>query len=192
MSSLTTAQSYARPMVSARDVAAVIRDRLPGVGVKKVHKLLYYCQGHHLATFGEPLFTETVSAWDMGPVVGELWYDEKQGSGHVGTADLGEAELNTIGYVLSRYGGLTGRDLENLSHAEEPWRRADAVRRPGGSARIEREWLREFFAGAPGDDEDVVLDAQTVSSWLAAAGERRELPVRADDLEGLRARLRRG
>jgi uncharacterized phage-associated protein len=179
-------------VVSARDVAAVIRERLPGVGVKKVHKLLYYCQGHHLATFGEPLFAETVSAWDMGPVIGELWFEEKQASGHAVIAGLGEAELNTIGYVLSRYGGLTGRDLETLSHAEEPWRRADAVRRPSGSARIEREWLREFFAGAPADDDDVVLDAQTVSSWLAAAGERRGAPTRVDDLEGLRSRLRRG
>jgi uncharacterized phage-associated protein len=40
--------------------------------VKKLHKLLYYCQGHHLATFGLPLFDESISAWDMGPVVGTL------------------------------------------------------------------------------------------------------------------------
>ncbi|MBO0869079.1 MAG: hypothetical protein J2P15_10980 [Micromonosporaceae bacterium] len=51
---------------SARDVAAAIRRRLPGVPTKKLHKLLYYCQGHHLAHFGVPLFAESVVAFDMG------------------------------------------------------------------------------------------------------------------------------
>lgn len=65
--------------VSARDVAAALRERLPGLPAKKQHKLLYYCQGHHLVATGEPLFTETISAWDMGPVVGTLWYEERTG-----------------------------------------------------------------------------------------------------------------
>src|SRR3954464_15797303 len=117
----------------ARDVAAVVRQRLPGVGAKKLHKLLYYCQGHHLATFGRPLFDETVSAWDMGPVVGSLWSADTQGVVRVEppSASVGEAELNTVGYVLSRYGRLSGRDLEILSHAEDPWQRAGRSRRAG-------------------------------------------------------------
>ncbi|PZS38029.1 MAG: hypothetical protein DLM62_15890 [Pseudonocardiales bacterium] len=65
--------------LSAHEVAAVLRDRLPGLPTKELHKLLYYCQGHHLATVDEPLFGETISAGDMGPVVGTLWYAEKQG-----------------------------------------------------------------------------------------------------------------
>ena len=77
--------SYSRATsVSARDVAAVLRDRLPGLGTTKLHKLLYYCQGHHLAAFGEPLFAETISAWDNGPVVGTVWRAEKE-RGIVGT-----------------------------------------------------------------------------------------------------------
>src|SRR5579859_3107573 len=88
--------------VSAHDVAAVLRKRLPGVGIKKLHNLLYYCQGHHLATLGEALFGETVSAWDMGPVVGTLWKAERDGDAPPVDPHLGEAELNTIGYVISR------------------------------------------------------------------------------------------
>jgi uncharacterized phage-associated protein len=65
--------------VPAREIAAALRERLPGLGTVKLHKLLYYCQGHHLATFGEPLFSDTISAWDMGPVVGTLWREEKDG-----------------------------------------------------------------------------------------------------------------
>ena len=83
--------------MSAHDVAAVLRARLPGLPTKKLHKLLYCCQGHHLATFGEPLFGETISAWNMGAVVGALWYDEKSGHIPESPAQLGEAELNTVG-----------------------------------------------------------------------------------------------
>lgn len=179
--------------VPARAVAAVVRERLPGVGVKKLHKLLYYCQGHHLATFGRPLFDDSVSAWDMGPVVGSLWFAEKQGLTSVDGPPqaLGEAELNTVGYVLSRYGRLSGRDLEVLSHAEEPWQRADHSRRPGASARIEPEWMRAYFA-ATDDDDGIPLDSDVVSAWLAGAHERSGSPPAHDDPQRLRARLERG
>jgi uncharacterized phage-associated protein len=138
--------AYPRRMtVSAHDVAAVLRARLPGLGAKKLHKLLYYCQGHHLAAFDEPLFGETISAWDMGPVVGVLWHHEKSADVPTRHAVLTEAQLNTVGYVLSRYGGLSGLDLETLTHNETPWQRADQSRGPRESARIEQEWIREYF-----------------------------------------------
>ncbi|MDG4790354.1 hypothetical protein O7626_40865 [Micromonospora sp. WMMD1102] len=67
-------------VVSVHDVAAEIRRRLPGVDEQKLHALLYYCQGHHLAHTGEPLFREEIVAapadfWDtdrasLPPVVG--------------------------------------------------------------------------------------------------------------------------
>ncbi len=179
--------------MSARDVAAVLRERLPGLPTKKLHKLLYYCQGHHLAAFDEPLFSETISAWDMGPVVGTLWRQEKQGGAPGGHARLDEAQLNTIGYVISRYGALTGLDLENLTHSEAPWQLANRYRRPGESARIESDWIREYFrtAGTADDEEDEpLLDSAQVQGWLQDAGARRERPVRRDSLEELRARLR--
>ncbi|HEU0127900.1 MAG TPA: Panacea domain-containing protein, partial [Pseudonocardiaceae bacterium] len=101
--------------VSAHDIAAALRAESPGLPVKKLHKLLYYCQGHHLAWFKEPLFDEAIEAWDMGPVVADLWRAEKHGTPAPRRAELGNRELNTVGYVLSRYGNLSGRDLEILS-----------------------------------------------------------------------------
>lgn len=53
-------------MTSVHDVAAAIRERLPGVGDEKLHALLYYAQGHHLAVFGEPLFAEETVAAPAG------------------------------------------------------------------------------------------------------------------------------
>lgn len=180
--------------VSAHDVAAVLRDRLPGLPLKKLHKLLYYCQGHHLATFGKPLFGESISAWDMGPVVGTLWWQEKDGEVPAARAELDQAQLNTIGYVLSRYGALTGRDLENLTHSQTPWQRANRNRPAGGRVRIEQEWIEQYFrTSAAEDDDQIVLDRAIVSAWLADAGTRRHRPLRPDSPEELLARLpRRG
>lgn len=160
--------------VAASDVATSLRARVPGIGAKKLHKLLYYAQGHHLATFGVPLFADTVSAWDMGPVVGRLWKAERDqgvpqsvvGAAREVESRLTEAQLNTIGYVVSRYGALTGRDLEVLTHGEGPWRRADALRSPGGSARIEPAWMQEYFAQAGDDEDEPPLDSEAVRAWL--------------------------
>ena len=178
--------------VPADAVAAALRERLPGLPTKKLHKLLYYCQGHHLAAMGHPLFPETISAWDMGPVVGQLWHREKENGPSTDRSALGEAELNTIGYVVSRYGALTGTDLENLTHGEEPWQRADSSRRPGESVRIEQDWLAGYFTtrgAAENEYEDAPLDSDEVSRWLAGAPVRRDAPARHDRPEDLRARL---
>jgi uncharacterized phage-associated protein len=180
--------------VSAHDVAALLRERLPGLPIKKLHKLLYYCQGHHLAAFDEPLFRETISAWDMGPVVGTLWHEEKQGAAPTSRAELNEAQLNTIGYVLSRYGTLTGLDLENLTHSEPPWQRADRGRRPGESARIESDWLRSYFRtnGAGDAVDEALLDSASVTRWLRDAEHRRQEPAGPDTPEDVLTRLTRG
>jgi uncharacterized phage-associated protein len=185
--------------VSARTVAAELRRRLPGLGTKKQHKLLYYCQGYHLAAFGEPLFRESISAWDMGPVVGQLWYEEKVDPSSPATTSEGltEAQLNTIGYVVSRYGALSGTDLEHLTHSESPWRDADRDRRPHESVRIPEQALRAYFEASNGSEDDDATpppDSQSVRSWLAGVDpENATGPKPQDSIEGLRRFLpRRG
>lgn len=178
--------------VSARDVAAALRERLKGMSKLKVHKLLYYCQGHHLAGFDEQIFRETVSAWDHGPVVGEFWFAEREGPSDLPPAPLDQGQLNTVGYVVSRYGRLTERDLINLTHAEDPWRLANQNRRPRESARIRVEWMRDFFAQDSFDEDEEPLDSEAVSNWLAeAAAIRPTLPPRTNTREEILARLQR-
>lgn len=177
--------------VSAHDVARELRARRPGLPTMKLHKLLYYCQGHHLATCGEPLFRETISAWDMGPVVASLWKQESSGVMPTSGAPLNEAQLNTVGYVLSRYGALTGTDLAHLTHSETPWQRANAHRPPGGTSRIREEWIKEYFetAGAPDEDDEVTPDGADVKRLLDGALERLAESLHPDSLDELRARL---
>lgn len=185
-----------RVVVSAHLIAAELRRRLPGLGTKKQHKLLYYCQGHHLATFGEPLFHESISAWDMGPVVGQLWFEEGSGQQPMELEELDESQLNTIGYVVSRYGALSGADLEHLTHSEAPWREADRDRRPHESARIPVESIRAYFQSADEDESDEVTpppDSHAVREWLEKVDPSHATTERSrDTVEGLRRFLTTG
>ncbi len=178
---------------SAYDVAAALRVRLPGLPTKKLHKLLYYCQGHHLATFGVPLFSETISAWDMGPVVGKLWFAESNRAMAPQPSLLNEAQLNTVGYVVSRYGALSGRDLENLTHHESPWQLADTNRTPGTSTKIRLDWIRDYFAATGSEDatdDGIPLDSAAVTAWLKGAEPPESAePLVPDSIDELRARL---
>lgn len=180
----------------AHDIAAEIRKRIPAVPVKKLHKLLYYCQGHHAATFQQPLFAEAISAWDMGPVVGQLWSEEKQSDAFQSpdSSPLDEAELNTIGYVISRYGKLSGLDLEHLTHNELPWLDADKARREAGarSVKIPLAALQDFFGRDTEATEEATepsLDPNEVKAWLEGAQDRSSDTLSEDTPESILARL---
>lgn len=181
--------------LSARDVAAELRRQIPGLGTKKLHKLLYKCQCHHLAHFGVPLFKETISAWDMGPVCSSLWYAERNSDPTAEiplfSTEMNEGQLNTIGYVVSRYSALTGKDLEVLTHAEPPWQMANARRGPGvRSVRIEDDWMRDYQRTADAEEDDgAAVTSAAISAWLAGAEQRRDEPRRPDSIESLQARL---
>lgn len=133
--------------VSAHDVAAELRSRLPGVGVVKLHKLLYYAQGWHLTWFGRPLFREGIHAWANGPVVRELWADEKHERGHPRPRSLDGDQLETIAYVIDRYGRLSTKDLIRRTHSEDPWRDVGESDDPSvaTSPEIDHEAMRRWF-----------------------------------------------
>lgn len=167
---------------------------MPGAGSVQVHKWLYLAQGHHLATFGVPLFPDTISAWDMGPVVGALWRAEHEGEDLGEPNPLGEAELNTVGYVISRYGGLSSKDLINLTHSQAPWKDADVGRPPRTGVKIRPEAIRDYFGSADLDEDGDVtapVDGEVLASWLRESAAALSAPSRPDSIERLRERLAR-
>jgi uncharacterized phage-associated protein len=179
--------------VSAADVAADLRREVWLVPTMKLHRLLYYCQGHYLAHLGEPLFSEAISAWDDGPVVDALWHAESEGVAPSPSRKLTNGELNTIGYVASRYGGMNGLDLKHLTQAEDPWRMADRERVRGGSAVIEHDWMRDYFRAAADYHEpgEVWFSREQIAELTAGAAERHANfgPVGPDETPVLQARL---
>ncbi len=148
----------AKLTVSAHDVARELRARLPGgAGRAKIQKLLYYCQGWHLAHYGEPMFAERIEAWKDGPVVATLWADEQHDRPVPGRHEVSASYLDVLEYVVDRYGGDTGAQLIDRTHGETPWK---SIAESAGwtpsapSKTIEHESLRRFFS----DEAEVARD----------------------------------
>lgn len=165
----------------AADVAAILREELGGSGDVKIHKLLYYVQGHHLAWHGRPAFAETIEAWINGPVVADLWISEKYDPPPEPAGVDGDV-LEVVCMVASRYGHLTGKDLIKLSHNEDPWRdlsESDEAT-TGANTPISHDALRAFFSH---DDDltpmvrDQVDSVQADGDWIPTK------PGELDELE---------
>lgn len=119
---------------TADSVIAAIDARRPGMKLAKKHSLLFFAQGHHLGHFGVPLFDDPIVATDYGVVAGAAGIGADQ--------PTDEGALNTIGYVVERYGALSPADLRTLIQASTPWFVATA---PAATGRIDLSILRDWF-----------------------------------------------
>ena len=111
---------------------------------------------------------------------------------HLG--ELDNDQLNTIGYVLSRYGTNTGHDLETITHNEGPWREA-YTRESGGRDRhyIHLADMREFFltvVAADDAEDEIHIGPAALATFLEGPLGRENRPSRPDTRESLLARLR--
>lgn len=122
-------------MASVHDVAAAIITRLGPTDNMKLQKLLFFAQGWSLAWRGEPLFDESIEAWELGPVVDAAyqvykdyrWHEiDAPRSGDPGA--LSEEDRQTLAAVLDLYGAMSGRDLSELTHGNAAWAEAYARR----------------------------------------------------------------
>lgn len=184
--------------VSAHDVARELRRRLPGAGTVKIHKLLYFAQGWHLAWFSHALFHESIEAWNNGPVVADLWHAENKNRPVPQPIPLAESEMGTVGYVVARYGSLNGQDLIRLTHNEGPWVELSERDDPFApmNPEITETMLRDYFSG----DEKLGAIDQVKKAAFADDAVREVLvngfhrsdnePVEADDREAIRALIR--
>lgn len=152
-------------MATAAAVATALRTHVHGyVGRVKLHKLLYYCQAWHATWTGEPLFPERILAWEMGPVVADLWHEEKQNGRPIAVSfSLTDEQRRTLAFVISRYGELTGQQLIDQTHDEAPWRLAW---RQAQNSEVEVDVMMKYFSDDPAADQAWFWDPE----WLA--GER--------------------
>ncbi len=118
-------------MVSALDVAAYILEKMHKTTAMKLQKLVYYSQAWSLVWDGEQLFSENIQAWANGPVVREL-YDVHKGMYSISSisggdpSKLSNTQKETVDAVLEYYGDKSPQWLSDLTHMEEPWRKARA------------------------------------------------------------------
>ncbi|MBN1188995.1 MAG: DUF4065 domain-containing protein [Dehalococcoidales bacterium] len=113
-------------MADVYDVAEYILQKQGPMTAMKLQKLVYYCQAWSLVWDEEPLFSEKIRAWRMGPVVREL-YDLHKGAFTITGLPVGDPhnlsrkQKDTIDCVLSAYGQKSAQWLSDLAHMEDPW-----------------------------------------------------------------------
>lgn len=120
-------------MTSAKDVAKYLLtlsspSTAESITNLKLQKLLYYVQGFHLAIYDTPLFSEKIQAWAHGPVVPEVYVDyRKYGFSDIekqfimGKSKLTKNQIDLVKDVWEIFKSYDGKELEQLSHSEEPW-----------------------------------------------------------------------
>jgi uncharacterized phage-associated protein len=110
----------------------------------KLQKLVYYCQGFHLALYDKLLFPEPIEAWPHGPVCPPLYRALKpSGANPVFEIDtkgrLSEAEKQLIADVYWKYGQFATWKLRDMTHKEPPWAMAQ------NNGTISQESITDFF-----------------------------------------------
>ncbi len=106
----------------------------------KLQKLLYYAQAWHLAYFGDRLIEGDFQAWVHGPVLPEAYREYRNfGWRPIEREDLDQRYIDNfcdkivskeqcelLVDIVDEYFGLSGFELERLTHSEDPWKMARA------------------------------------------------------------------
>ena len=133
---------------------------------KKLQKLLYYIESWSLVHL-ESIVDEDFEAWIHGPVIPLVYHEYKKFS-YSPIALLYEKKIDASEYiiqfenehkslrkhfelidnVLNKYGILTSRELEFLSHTESPWLEARGTSKilDNCSTIISKESMRNYYS----------------------------------------------
>nr|WP_075574379.1 type II toxin-antitoxin system antitoxin SocA domain-containing protein [Ezakiella massiliensis] len=96
-----------------------------------LQKCLYYFQGFFMAFNGRPVFNEDCEAWVHGPVYRETYNEYKDYSfnpiearGNFDQSGFTQQEFDILDSVINYASCYSGKVLEEITHMEEPWRKA--------------------------------------------------------------------
>jgi uncharacterized phage-associated protein len=130
----------------------------------QMQKFVYLAQGWTLGLTDEPLFQESIEAWDYGPVVPSLYhslklfgsspivgllkeYDYEIDDLVVASGEFDMQEEDIISAVWEKYGTWSGPKLINFTHKRgAPWAATREANPSERDARISRSAMRDWFA----------------------------------------------
>lgn len=118
-------------MAKVLDVARYILEQRGSLTTMKLQKLVYYSQAWHASWDDERLFPERFEAWINGPICPDL-FSPFQGRFQISAEEVVDGDSNnltdsqkeSIDSVLEYYGDKSSQWLSDLTHAEEPWKKA--------------------------------------------------------------------
>jgi uncharacterized phage-associated protein len=185
-------------MADVNDVATLVLENLGPMSAMKFQKLVYYCQGWHLARENKELYADAIEAWIEGPVVRSLWqvhrkefYVDSWNSGN--SARLTGVERQTVEWVCAKYGQFKAEELSQMTHQEVPWVVARGALPPGAksSAKLSTKVMANFYGRQVASPAAAVLhatanaaleDVELDSNWVERLHDVANGAVSADDL----------
>lgn len=130
----------------------------------KIQKILFYIQAYHLAYFDEPIIDDEFQAWVHGPVSRKIYNSAKDLSilhtelkfvlddgetppENIVNETLNSSQIELVNDVIDELKGLSGLQLENMTHSEDPWIYARRGYEPGQRCEviIQKEMIRDFY-----------------------------------------------
>lgn len=167
-------------MADINDVADYLIVKLWEAGerpsVHRLHKLLYYVQGWHLAMRDRPLFPERFQAWVHGPICRPLFdrfAEDRSLYGAVEPRDVRSgfsfealtiAEREHVDRVLNDYAIYPTFQLMWMSRQELPWIRArgSIPLAERSEKELDEQVMKDYFREEMGDrHEGQVIVAQS-------------------------------
>ena len=115
----------------------------------KLQKLLYFAEGCAHRELGSSLFPERLEAWELGPVVPEIYRAFKPCGRNpieepIAAAPEFPSEVEIyLGRIIAHFGRYSAQHLVRMSHADRPWIEAY---RAGRNAEMKRPRIVEHFA----------------------------------------------
>jgi uncharacterized phage-associated protein len=144
-------------IMSVLDVAEYILRSRGEMTAMKLQKLVYYSQAWSLVWDERPLFDEKIQAWANGPVCRSLYSMHRQQFSirpemFMRTEpQLDEQARRTIDAVLSFYGEKSAQWLSDLTHLEDPWKKArersNAAPGEASEEEISLSDMHEYYSG---------------------------------------------
>jgi uncharacterized phage-associated protein len=114
----------------------------------KIQKLCYYAQGLCSAMREKRLFSESIEAWDHGPVIPSLYYlykgrraDPLPIPENFDFSEIAKADKSALTDLYEYYGQFSAWRLRNMRHEEKPWQ--DAYKNPNKEITVKA--LVRFF-----------------------------------------------
>lgn len=128
---------------------------------KKLQKLCYYAKAWHLALYDYNIIDEPFQAWVHGAVQPDLYQKYKKYRYSnipkvTDTSRIPETFLFFAKQVYDSYGHLTGDELEQINHQEEPWILARGDCKPWESCTttISEDSMKSFYRKMICDETD--------------------------------------
>lgn len=124
----------------------------------KLQKLLYYTQAWYMVNFNKRFFSDSIEAWDSGPIVRDEYFKwKKYQSAPIPYRPTGNEKNNfgnqQIDFLTEFYcvfSHLSATALTSMVHNEDPWKETYAL---GQNKVIDTKVMRKYYLARYKEDK---------------------------------------